>query len=44
MNDLRQLSFDQLITFRNLVKKNSNDVGWDSIMKAFTKELSLSAK
>ncbi len=44
MNDLRHLSFDQLITFRSLVKENSNDVGWDSIMKAFTKEMSLSTR
>lgn len=44
MNDLRHLSFDQLLTFRNLVKENSNDVEWDNIIKAFTKELTLSPR
>ena len=44
MNKLRNQSFTQLLTFRNLVKENSNDVEWEIIMKAFTKELSISTR
>ena len=44
MNDLRNLSFDQLLTFRNLIKENSNEVAWNSIIKAFSKELTLSPR
>ena len=44
MNDLRHLSFDQLLTFRNLVKENSNDAEWNNIIKVFTKELTLSPR
>ena len=44
MNDLRNLSFDQLLTFRNLIKENSNEVEWNNIIKAFSKELTLSSR
>lgn len=44
MNDLRNLSFDQLLTFRNLIKENSNEVAWNTIIKAFSKELTLSPR
>jgi len=43
MNDLRRLIFDQLIEFHFLVKENTNISEWDKIMKAFTKEFSITA-
>jgi len=44
MNSLRYLSFQQLVTFHSFVKKKSNKEEWDNIMKAFTKEMSLSTR
>lgn len=42
LNDERKKCFAQLINFRNTVKKNCDADQWKNIMKAFTKELSMS--
>jgi len=40
---MRRLIFDELIDFHMLVKENTTIAEWDKIMKAFNKELSITA-
>ena len=42
-NELRRKSSDQLMKFHMLAKENTNKTEWDKIMKAFNKELTLTA-
>jgi len=43
LNEMRRLIFDELIDFHMLVKENTNITEWDKIIKAFNKELSITA-
>ena len=44
MNELRSLGYKELVLFHSLVKDNTNDLEWESIMKALSKDISLSAR
>lgn len=44
MNVLRNLSFNQLLNFHMLVKENTVKMEWESIMKTFNKELTITDK
>ncbi len=44
MNELRNLSFNQLLNFHMLVKENASEMEFESIMKAFNKELEITGK
>ncbi len=43
LNELRRDGFDDLIDFHMSVKEFTTEAEWDQIMKAFNKELSITA-